>query len=266
MRIVFAIASAAAALIGGSPGTPNFALESWADLDHGWGVAGDVVYSTENGRTWRPIFYGGNQVYRVERTSTGAGIVLTGNSKMTAFWTRDNGRHWYPTGAQISNAVGHGGQLFSSAGASLQQLQPWPPRGPIRCRGTWWATAFGPGTNPRLSKTVCSTTPGIPVRTRKVFTLSHDGEFAPDTLVPVPGGVAGVSVDATPHQRPLAVVVYQNGLAAEVELPDPAPSDAGFSDLRLEVSWPRLTLYADADTTRMVWSSVDGGATWSVLG
>ena len=99
-----------------------------------------------------------------------------------------------------------------------------------------------------------------------MFTLSRDGQLAPDTLVPVPGGIAVVAVDATPRQRPLAVVVYQLGRATEVTLPSPPTSEAGFAGLRLDVSWPWLTVHADAGTGHFVWSSLDGGATWTLTG
>ena len=99
-----------------------------------------------------------------------------------------------------------------------------------------------------------------------MLTLTKGGELAPDSLVPVPAGIAGVSTDASPRQRPLAVVVYRAGQTFETPLTVPFPQDVGFSGLRLTVvAWPDLTFEAMAGPTRVIWDSADGGATWSVV-
>jgi hypothetical protein len=268
VRSLLSIAALVAALAVVSPAGAGFDLQSWADLEHGWAVSNNVLYATDDGgRAWHAIFYAGDQIFRIERTSTTGGTVQAGSgTRMTAFWTRDGGRHWFPTTNAIGNAVGHGGLLFTSSGTALLQVQPWPPRGAVTCHGTWRATAFGTGSS-RLPKSICggTVTTSIPFRTRKVYTLTQ-GRFAPDTLVPVPGGVVGVSVDTTPRQRPLALALYQNGHAAEFPLPSGGPPDAGFSALRLDATWPRLTLHADAGAANLVWTSLDGGATWTLAG
>jgi len=267
MRIALAVVAAVAALAGASSAAPGFDLVSWSDLDHGWAATGGTLYSTnDGGRNWRPIFTGGPQIYHLQRTSASAGAVLTGNSKTVTFWTRDSGRHWYRGGEILGAAVGHGGLLFATSGSSLLQIKPWPPRGELRCRGPWWSTAFGPGANPKAPKNICGGPEPLPMRESKVLTLTKGGELAPDSLVPVPAGIAGVSTDASPRQRPLAVVVYRAGQTFETPLTVPFPQDVGFSGLRLTVvAWPDLTFEAMAGPTRVIWDSADGGATWSIV-
>ncbi len=266
MRIALAVVAAVAVLAGASAAALGFELQSWSDLDHGWAASGGTLYSTsDGGRTWRPIFYGGNQTFRIQQTSATAGSVLAGGPKVVAFWTRDGGRHWYRGNDAIGNGVGHGGLLFWTDGATLLQLKPWPPRGTVRCHGVWWATAFGPSADARLPKNVCGGTAPISERSDKVLTLAH-GEFAPDALISVPAGVAGVSTDGSARQRPLEVAVYRSGQALETALPNPFPPDTGFSGLRLAAAWPHLTLQAEAGTTHAVWTSDDGGATWTLIG
>src|SRR5205085_5352797 len=114
-----------------------------------------------------------------------AGMVVTGNSHTVAFWTRDGGKHWYRGSDAVGNAVGHGSLLFTSSGSTLLQLKPWPPRGSVRCRGAWWATAFGPGASAKQPKNICSARAPVEARTQKVYTLTHDAEIAADTLTPV---------------------------------------------------------------------------------
>ena len=266
MRAIAQFGALVAALALTAPAGAGFGLQSWADLDHGWAVSGTAVYSTDNGGgSWRPIFYGGNQIYRVERTSASAGTVVSGNSHTTAFWTRDGGKHWYRTSDEIGNAVGHGGLLFSSSGSVLLQERPWPPRGIVRCHGTWWGTAFGPATSSKTPRNVCSGPAPSGVRSQKVYTLAKDTQIASDTLTPVPAGIAAVGVDGSPRARPLEVLMFRNGRGLETPLPSAGPPDAGFSGLRLEAAWPSLTVQADAAGAHVTWRSADGGATWTVV-
>ena len=268
MRIALAIAAAAGALAGlGSAGSaaPGFALESWSDLDHGWGATGGLVYATSDaGRSWRQVFSGGSQIFRVERTSARGGIVVTGDAKPVTFWTRDGGAHWYRGVELFSTAVGHGNQLFVSSAASLDQLKPWPPRGKVRCAGPWWATAFGPGPNRKAPKNVCSVPSPVALQKVPVVTVSK-GEVASDTLTAVPGGVAAVVTDGSAHSRPLSVVVYRNGHGDETSLPSAFPPEAAYAGLQLLVSWPSLRLDATAGGTHVSWSSNDGGSSWVQL-
>jgi hypothetical protein len=265
MRIAFAIAAAAAILAGPGAAAPGFDLQSWSDFDHAWASTGGVLYATSDaGKSWRPVFSGGTQIFRVERTSVLAGIVVTGDPNPVTFWTRDGGRHWFRGTEAFATAVGHGGQLFTASAGTLQQLRPWPPKASPRCRGPWWGTAFGPGTGSAATRNICSVATPLSVQKTVVLTLSR-GEFAPDTLVAVPGGVAGVGTDGSARSRPLSVAVYRAGHASEVPLPNAFPQDTGFSGLRLLVSWPDLLLQAGAGTTHVLWSSSDGGDTWVAL-
>jgi hypothetical protein len=265
MRIALAIAVAAGVLAASGAAAPGFDLESWSDLDHAWASAGSTLYATsDGGKTWHPVFSGGSAIFRVERTSVKAGIVVTGEQKPVTFWTRDNGRHWYRGVELFSTAVGHGGQLFTAATSSLSQLKPWPPRGTVKCRGPWWGTAFGPGANTRAPKNVCSVPSAISLQKISVYTLTK-GELAPDTLAAVPGGVAGVVTDGSARGRPLSVVVYRSGHGTETPLPSTFPPETAFSALQLFVSWPNLRLDAEASGTHVTWSSSDGGDTWVAL-
>jgi hypothetical protein len=265
MRIALAIAAAAGILAAAGAAAPGFDLQSWSDFDHAWASAGSTLYATSDaGKTWRPVFSGGTEIFRVERTSLKAGIVVTGEPQPVTFWTRDGGRHWYRGAEAFSTAVGHGSQLFTSSGAALLQLKPWPPRGVVRCRGAWWGTAFGPGANPKAPKNVCSVPSAVLLQKAGVLVVAK-GELAPDTLVAVPGGVAGVATDASARGRPLSVVVYRNGHGTETPVPNTFPQDTGFSGLQLLVSWPNLRLEAAAGAVHVVWASSDGGDTWSLL-
>ena len=263
MRIALAIAAAAAILGAPASASTGFDLVSWADFDHAWASLQGTVYATSDaGKTWRPVF-SGTQIFRVERTSATAGIVVTGEPKPVTFWTRDAGRHWFRGTEAFATAVGHGGQLYGASGATLQQLKPWPPRA-YRCKGPWWSSAVGPGANPKAAKNICSIPVSVPVQKTSVLTLSR-GELAPDTLEPVPGGIAGVATDASARGRPLSVVVYRLGRGVEVPLPNAFPQETGFSALQLYVSWPNLLLRADAGAVHVVWGSDDGGDTWNTL-
>jgi hypothetical protein len=266
MRIALAIVAAAGALAAaGAAATPGFTLESWSDYDHGWGSTGGVVYATsDGGRTWRPVFNGGPQIFRVVRTSATAGIVVTGDTKPVTFWTRDAGRHWYRGVELFSTAVGHGNLLYVAAAGALQQLKPWPPRAAARCAGPWWATAFGPGANPKAPKNVCSVATPVPLQKVAVFNLTKD-EFAPDTLTAVPGGIVGVVTDGSVRNRPVSVVVYRNGHGSESALPSSFPPEAAFSGLQLFAAWPALRLDAIAGSAHVTWASSDGGDTWFVI-
>jgi hypothetical protein len=265
MRIAFAIAVAAGVLAAPRAAAPGFDLQSWPDLDHAWASAGSLLYATsDGGKTWRAIFSGGSEIFRVERTSVSAGIVVTGDQKPVTFWTRDNGKHWYRGIELFSTAVGHGGQLFTAAPSSLVQLKPWPPRGVVRCRGTWWGTAFGPGANTRAPKNVCSVPSAISLQKGAVYTLTK-GELAPDTLVSVPGGAASVATDGSARGRPLSIVVYRNGHGTETPLPNTSPPETAFSGLELLVSWPVMRIDAEASGTHVTWTSTDGGDSWAAL-
>lgn len=267
MRIALLVAATVvAALAGASSAAPGFDLVSWSDLDHGWAASAGTLYGTnDGGRTWHPILStGGGQIYHVERTSNATGTVLAGSAKPAAFWTRDGGRHWFHGDDMLSAAVGHGDLLFTTSGATLLQIKPWPPRS-SRCHGDWWSTTAGPGA--KWPKNVCSGANPSPMHATKVFALSGAGQLAPDSLVPVPAGIAGVATDGTPRQRPLSVVVFRAGQSLETPLNVPFGQDVGFSGLRLVVvSWPELTLEAQAGSSRVVWDSPDGGATWTIAG
>jgi hypothetical protein len=266
MRIALAVVAAACGLAASSvAAAPGFTLESWSDLDHAWASVGSVVYATsDGGKTWRPVFSGGAQIFRIVRTSVNAGIVVTGESKPVTFWTRDAGHHWYRGVELFSTAAGHGNQLFVAFAGALQQLKPWPPRGAARCAGTWWASAFGPGANPKAPKNVCSVPTPVALQKAAVVNLTK-GEFAPDTLTAVPGGIAAVVTDGSVRNRPLSVVVYRSGHGAETALPSSLPPDAGFSGLQLFAAWPTLRLDAVAGGAHVTWGSSDGGDSWFVI-
>jgi hypothetical protein len=265
MRLALASLAAAGALAASGAAAPGFDLQSWSDFDHAWGSAGGTLYATSDaGRSWHPVFSGGTQIFRVERTSATAGIVVTGNPQPVTFWTRDAGRHWFRGTEAFATAVGHGEQLFTSNGSALEQLKPWPPRGTVRCRGAWWGSAFGPGANAKAPKNICSVPAAVATHKTGVLTLSH-GALAADTLEAVPGGVAAVTTDDSARGRPLAVALFRLGRGTETPLPNSFPPETAFSGLRLLVSWPTLLVQADAGSTHVVWGSDDGGVSWATL-
>jgi hypothetical protein len=127
---VFVVLFALVIVVSGSarqaPRTDAGSPLSWADKRHGWMVdpgsdgrwrctptinfqrvaaAGTAVCATDDGgRHWRPIFeWKGAPIISVLRWSGSAGLVAVQGGEFAPwhneFWTRDSGKHWYPTSA-----------------------------------------------------------------------------------------------------------------------------------------------------------------------
>ena len=137
----FALPLAAAA------GRPPPSSISWADFRHGWAPCvpdeRELCSTEDGGKTWRGIFWGGNYFFAYVRTSATSGIVQSGNTVASTYWTRTNGRRWYelpnvpkPDLARgddrIGGFAGRGAALFWT-GTGLNQITGWPARADPPC-------------------------------------------------------------------------------------------------------------------------------------
>jgi Kelch motif len=274
---------------GAAATTPFPGSASWADAQHGWApnpgyedlckrawtASGDSsLCSTENGgRTWRMIFVGGNYIFGAVRTSPQAGIVSTGAYGHFEYWTRDNGEHWYaaqlldidPSTLSQPWFVGRGEQLFYAReqGDIVYQLTPWPPPGPVECAGPWSRSILGEDVD--SAGNVCIG-PAVLPGTQAVPVLKAAGSL--DRFARIPGGFVAVFERGGATQ--LTAAVRHDGVNTIRELPAPE-LPAGTSGVlrRLEIDWPSLTLVGlyglnERESQEVVWSSPDGGTSWSV--
>ena len=267
---------------------------SWADPLHRWGAcpkgattySGSSLCATEDGgRTWRPIFYGGNYTSTVVRTSIDAGIISSGAYGHGEWWTRDNGGHWYPTDvmhvppppggfdgfdSQSPMAAAEGGRLYWGAypHQTIYEVEGWPPTGEVACAGQWGDSFRGQVDGRR---NICFG-PAVDAGMRSVPVISVDDAALRLEPTPLPGGVAGVFQ----RDRDLGpTVAVRDGATTFVnELPALGRRDNEALQMELSVSWPQLTLRAlweDDPQTRLrarqslqaVHRSTDGGRTFA---
>jgi Kelch motif/Galactose oxidase, central domain len=275
---------------GGAARAPFPGTASWADARHGWApnpgyeglcrrawrATGDSsLCSTDNGgRTWRMIFAGGNYVFAAVRTSAQAGIVSTGAYGHFEYWTRDNGKHWYPAllpGIDSSSLsqpwfVGRGDQVFYARelGDTIYQLTPWPPTELPPCTG-WSRSVLSDDADP--AGNVCLVEPGQGA-VNVVPALTVAGGLV--DWARAPGGL--VAVFRRDDQTRLTVAVRQAGVNTIRDLPAPdLPAGTSGTVRKLRIDWPSITvvgLYLTGPESResheVVWRSTDAGATWSV--
>src|SRR3954447_4126102 len=245
---------------------------TWSDSRHGW-VACDqrVVCSTENGgRSWQRIFTGGNYLFSVVRTSSRSGVVQTGHWVGESFWTRSNGKRWYElpnvpvpdymSGDRPLVFEGRGHLLFwHESAATLNQISPWPAPADPPCRGRSW-----PGAN------TCVLSLGdSPFTSRAVATLD---EGTLGAMRPIPGGVVVLVHADDANASPAAVLVHRLGANDVTGLPDPPVTRRSLTCTDLLASGATIFVTARSDDLQhdcpqlplVLWSSVDGGATWAV--
>jgi Kelch motif len=266
-------------------GGPPRQSVSWADSRHGWAenhgnwpcptgrpaqVHDGRVCSTENGgKTWRQIFYGGSYIFGDLRASVRAGIVSTGAHGHVEFWTRDNGRHWYPTSVVGgSNAyspffTGLGSRLYwaEGSGETVYQVEGWPPTAAVTCTGEWVASLSGE-VNGRHN--ICLGPP-VDAGMRSVAVVAIDAAHL-HALTLLPAGFAAVYERERDGGLTVAVHDGDTNIANELPKPNLPPGSRALYPA-LSVSWPRLTLRIlwtdNASSLEEVDQSTDGGRTFA---
>ena len=249
--------------------------ESWADSQFGWTTSvpesckplRDVCATDDGGKTWHGIFNGGTFVFGVVRTSPKAGTVSTGRLESDQFWTRDNGRHWYRTGAIRGDFQGSGRYPFWIDYTNvLYQVRPWPPRGRAICKGIWVTSAFS--TKPAPKGNICSGPPVEAGMHDDVVATLEDGLFG--GIANIPGGVIA-TIRGTAGGGEPRVLLRRAGRNRIVDLPESgemSPCVAGFNTEPI-VTWPRITVLGCASAGAPgvgTWTSRDGGRSWTVAG
>lgn len=244
--------------------------------------AGGVLCATENGgRTWRPIFYGGNYIHSAVRTSPDTGVVSTGAYGSGEWWTRDNGLHWYPTSVigEPTTYAGPGPRVTGSddrlywamsPGSTIYQVEGWPPTGKLVCNGTWVNSVkeARPGGDWSKRRNICwgravdagmRSTPVLHVDDARLF--SHPAQL--------PTGIAAAFDRDDNLGKRLAI---RDGEEIRVhEIPKPHGKDEVSYGSELLVSWPRLSLrvvwaVSDwGDSVQAEYRSSDGGRTFSII-
>jgi hypothetical protein len=243
---------------------------SWADADHGWarydpalGCAprADLCATEDGGSTWHGIFSG--SIGDFDRTSVRAGVVSIGDD---VYWTRDGGRHWYRTTKVFGHYAGHGSLLFATSATDLYRVGPWPPRGPVRCRGIWRSAASDTRARTTAHAVICNGA-AADGGLRAQLVASVSGSEIGD-LTSVPGGVFGISDGGADLGR-LNAFVWRLGHLTEVPLP--IPRGGWWCCAEVHAAWPHLfvtaRVYAPPRTGEqvldVVWESPDGGESWS---
>jgi hypothetical protein len=212
---------------------------SFADGAHGWVSRESGVYATEDGGgSWHRIhrFY----ALRVVRLSATSGMISSGlpaalcNCRTRELWTDDNGRHWHEAALVGPLFQGRGRSLYWADRSGLSRAA-WPPRGPAR----------------RVSA----------VKSGRVVALAN----APGGIVAlVSNRLHGKGWDRAPR-----VLVARGGRTKLYRL----PTARGRAVLvrSLAVGWPAIAVTgtdyldeSDTGTTSVVWSSRDGGSSWTV--
>jgi hypothetical protein len=268
---------------------------SWADARHGWvpnhktfecaddhpeAVWEGTVCSTEDaGRRWRTIFRGGNYILLAVRTSPRAGVVSTGAHGHAEFWTRDNGRHWFPTdllggdhglGAPPPRIVGNGHHLYwaRQEGATVYRVTPWPPEEAAICAGQWAWSAFTTETADPNGSHCQGPAVEAGMRSRAVTTLTGASVV---WLMRAPAGFLALYSRREPASR-LTVAIHSRGSASIRNLPTPnGLTVVALTPRGLSVSWPFVRVRAlarlrsSSPTSRLLtWRSDDGGRSWRV--
>lgn len=297
--VAYALATVLLFVAAGSPAGASSSpasLHRWALCPKGVDTRGyshAVLCATENGgKTWRPIFYGGNYIFAAVRTSLEAGVLSTGAYGHGEWWTRDNGLHWYPTGVIGGSGaygepgpriVGSGNRLYwsRSLGPTIYQVEGWPPTGEITCPGGWIDALGGDGQRGDWSerRNLCVGPAGDPgMRSVPVLSVEDAGLMLSPRLLP-----SGIAAVYYPDRRFGVTLGIRDGDATRVhELPKPdekpdgrRPLDGRYPEAELSVSWPRLTLRVKWRTedprrpvraggsVQAVHRSTDGGRTFT---
>jgi len=226
----------------GGSGSGLDEYRSFADGMHGWASREDGVYATgDGGATWRLVYP--RSAVRVALVTPASGMIAVGDRisrcgcRQVRLWTANGGATWTRT----PQAVGAGfaaaaGTLWWWRGTSLFRAAAWPP-GPHGLKGK--RVAFGKG--------------------------------AIVDVQPVPGGVAalvsrrmgGLGFDRAPLLR-----FVQNGSVRNRVLPAVGGDVLVHS---LDVHWPSIavsgsdvTAFTRHEDGSVLWSSADGGETWTV--
>jgi hypothetical protein len=225
---------------GGGSGLNEY--RSFTDGMHGWASREDGVYATgDGGVTWRLVYP--RSAVRVALVTPSSGMIAVGDRiskcgcRQVRLWTADGGATW----ARTPQALGSGfaaaaGTLWWWRGASLFRATTWPPE-PQGLTGK----------------------------------LVASGKGAIVDVQPVPGGAAALvtrRVGGFGYDRKPLLRFVQNGSVRDRLL----PAVGGDVLVRsLNVHWPGITVtgfdvtaFTRQQEGSVLWSSPDGGATWTV--
>jgi hypothetical protein len=264
-RFLFSCAVALAFLGVPGPVSADTAMgpgaQSWADHVHGWRVGGkadgagffpELQASDNGGRSWRTIYRSSTaRVGIILRTSATAGIVTVEHTGGRMLVTLDGGKRWHPL------AKGLFWPYLDGAGRDLFVLGG--PRGALRAlyRVTNW--------------------PSVAPRKRlEAVVAAPFSEFWGGPLHMIPGGVAAVELGS--GSTPFGLLVDRNGkprLFRPQPVDDTGSVSCGVSSF--SVNWPAVTVVTEWAAPRehdscgaivqpIVYSSSNGGRTWSVTG
>jgi hypothetical protein len=225
---------------GGGSGLNEY--RSFADGMHGWASREDGVYATgDGGVTWRLVYP--RSAVRVALVTPSSGLIAVGDRiskcgcRQVRLWTADGGATWARTPEALGSGFGAAaGTLWWWRGASLYRAVTWPP-GPHGLKG----------------KRVAS------------------GKGAIVDVQAVPGGAAALvtrRVGGFGFDRKPLLRLVQNGSVRNRVL----PAVGGDILLRsLDVHWPAIsvsgfdvTAFTRQQEGSVLWSSADGGTTWTV--
>ena len=225
---------------GGGSGLNEY--RSFADGMHGLVSHEDGVYATDDGGvTWRLVYP--RSAARVALVTPSSGMIAVGDRiskcgcRQVRLWTANGGATWAGTrGAVGSGFAAAAGTLWWWRGASLYRAKQWPPaRGGLK---------------------------GVRVASGKGVILD---------VHPVPGGavalvtrrIGGFGFDRAPLLR-----FVQDGALRDRILPRVAGDVLVRS---FDASWPTIavhgvdvTAFTRGEQGSVLWSSGDGGATWTV--
>jgi hypothetical protein len=240
-------------------------VESWADTQHGWRLAGRpdlarfypaVEATDDGGRTWRRVLTRRDGIARIGRVSPTTGYAWAGRSPHgalvpsgTVLVTSDGGRRW--RALRISPRP----QLVEASGNDL-----------------YFVSGHRGGGTPRDVWRLATALSGRPVR-MLVGTL-----LTIVSLQPVPGGIAALGLGA-PAGSPFSVLVSRLGRTRVVSVPAaPGPNREPCNPVVFAVEWPVITIVAKQSFTphgnpcesgmsrSLAWVSTDAGGSWWIGG
>ena len=288
----YTLAFALVLILAASPagaGSQAGSQHRWQECPNGVATPGyeTALCTTEDGgKTWRPIFYGGNYIFSAVRTTLDTGIVSTGAYGHGEWWTRDNGRHWYPTSVigepelesyagPLPVISGSDDRLYwatSAVGSTIYRVEGWPPSGDVTCAGPWVDGLKGNQQSGQWSprRNICFG-PAVDAGMRSVPVLRVDGATLWSSPRPLPTGVAAVFMGK--GNGGLTVALRDEEEIRTYELPGPEGDAGRLRSTEFSVSWPRLTarvLWAKepfppraGESLQVEHRSTDGGRTFS---